>query len=75
MNGYHETMNSTATILSKVGALERNLQELKVDLLFGKFSNQRQKGEYRESDILGAVRKTRKQLWNEKYAKIISGIL
>lgn len=68
-------MNSTATILSKVDALERNLQELKVNLLFGKSSKQKQRGRYQESDILGEVRKTRKQLWNEKYAKIVSGIL
>ncbi|MBI1971503.1 MAG: hypothetical protein HYS52_01475 [Candidatus Wildermuthbacteria bacterium] len=67
-------MTPSTAILSKLGALERNLQELKVDLFFGKSFKQKQKGIYRESDILREVRTVRKQLWNEKYAKIVAGI-
>lgn len=68
-------MNFSTSILSKIDALERNLQELKVDLIFGKSLKQRKRGIYLENDILREVRKTRQQLWNGKYAKIVSSIL
>ena len=68
-------MSSSASILSKIDSLERNLQELKVGLIFGKSFKQKQRRRYQEGDILREVRKTRQQLWNEKYAKIVSGIL
>ena len=57
-------------ILDKVNMLEKNLQELKVNLLLSLFKR-KQKGLYKEEDIGKEVRKIRKKLWNEKYSKAI----
>lgn len=57
-------------ILDKVSALEKSLQELKVDLLLG-LPKIKKGGVYKEKDILREVKKLRKKLWDEKYSKAI----
>ncbi len=61
--------NSSA-ILEKVGELEKNLQELKVNLLWD-FLKKKERGRYKEEDILKEIKRIRKQLWDEKYSKTI----
>jgi hypothetical protein len=61
--------NKISTILKRVNEIEKNLQELKVDLL-SRLPRKELKI-YPLEDILKEIKKTRKKLWNEKYSKII----
>jgi hypothetical protein len=61
--------NKISTILKRVNEIEKNLQELKVDLLFR--LPKKELKIYPLEDILKEIKKTRKRLWNEKYSKII----
>ncbi|HHD92278.1 MAG TPA: hypothetical protein ENL06_01465 [Candidatus Portnoybacteria bacterium] len=63
--------NNTSTILERVNEIDRNLQKLKVDLLFDFLKKKKNRGIYKTEDILKEVRKVRKQIWDEKYSKII----
>jgi len=63
--------NTSATILERVNEIEKSLQKLKVDLLFDSLKKKKGVGMYRTEDILKEIKKARKQLWNEKYSKII----
>lgn len=61
---------NSSVILEKVGELEKNLQELKVNLLWD-FLKKKERGRYKEEDILKEIKRIRKQLWDEKYSKTI----
>jgi len=63
--------DTSATILERVNEIEKSLQKLKVDLLFDSLKKKKGVGMYRTEDILKEIKKARKQLWNEKYSKII----
>lgn len=60
-------------ILEKVETIEKNLQELKVRLLLDK-ANTKELDASADENIVKEVRKTRKRLWNEKYAKIAQNL-
>jgi hypothetical protein len=62
-------VNKITSILKRVNEIEKNLQELKVDLLF-RFPKKELKI-YPLEAILKEIKKTRKKLWNEKYSKTI----
>jgi len=61
--------NKITSILKRVNEIEKNLQELKVNLLFR--LPKKELKIYLLEDILKEIKKTRKKLWNEKYSKII----
>jgi hypothetical protein len=61
--------NKITSILKRVKEIEKNLQELKVDLLF--HLPKKELKIYPSEDILKEIKKTRKKLWNEKYSKTI----
>ena len=61
--------NNIASILKRVKEIEKNLQELKVDLLF--HLPKKEMKIYPLEAILKEIKKTRKKLWNEKYSKTI----
>jgi transposase len=61
--------NNISSILKRVKEIEKNLQELKVDLLFR--LPKKELKIYPLEDILKEIKKTRKKLWNEKYSKTI----
>jgi len=63
--------NTSTAILERVNKIERNLQKLKVDLLFDSLKKKRETGIYKTENILREIKKIRKQLWNEKYSKVI----
>ena len=63
--------NTSTTILERVNEIEKNLQKLKVDLLFDSLKKKKGRGIYKTEDILREIKKTRKQFWNEKYSKVI----
>lgn len=63
--------NTSAAILERVNEIERNLQKLKVDLLFDSFEKKGERGIYKTENILREVKKIRKQFWDEKYSKVI----
>jgi len=54
-------VNKISSILKRISEIEKNLQELKVDLLF-RFPKREAKL-YSEKDILKEIRKARKKLW------------
>ena len=60
---------SKTDILNKVNELERGLQELKVGLLLRMPRIRRKIGFYNEQDILLEAKRTRGQIWKERYAK------
>lgn len=59
-----------AGMLDRVVEMERNLQEIKVDLMLSSVKEKKPREFYKEDDILREARRVRKQLWNEKYSKI-----
>jgi hypothetical protein len=61
--------NKITSILKRINEIEKNLQEVKVDLLFR--LPKKELKIYPLEDILKDIKKTRKKLWNEKYSKII----
>lgn len=63
--------NTSATILERVNEIEKNLQKLKVDLLFGSLKKKRGIEIYKTENILKEIKKIRKQFWDEKYSKIV----
>jgi predicted RNA-binding protein with EMAP domain len=58
------------SILKRINEIEKNIQEMKIDLLFN-FSKKEKLNIYQLKDILNEVKKIRKELWNEKYSKNI----
>ena len=58
-------------ILEKINTIEKDLQQLKIDLLLSSLNKQRGAGVYKDDNILKEIKKIRKQLWNEKYSKTI----
>lgn len=62
---------STETILKKVNEIDRNLQELRIDLLVDLPVKKKKYGFYDENNLLKEIKKVRKNLWNEKYSKTI----
>jgi uncharacterized protein with HEPN domain len=58
------------SILKRINEIEKNTQEMKVDLLFN-FSKKERLNIYQLKDILNEVKKIRKELWDEKYSKNI----
>jgi len=63
--------NTSTTILERVNEIERNLQKLKVDLLFDSLKKKKGMEIYKTENILKEIKKIRKQLWDEKYSKVI----
>ena len=61
------------SIPRKLAELDRSLQQLKVQFVLGKGSPKKA-GLYNEREIVAEVRKVRKQLWNERYAKKVKGL-
>jgi hypothetical protein len=57
-------------MLDRVVEMEKNLQEIKVDLMLSAGKEKKTREIYKEDDILKEVKRIRKQLWNEKYSKI-----
>ena len=54
-------------VLEKINRIEKELQELKIDFLLR--SPQKKKGGiYSGKEIMGELKKVRKQIWNEKYS-------
>lgn len=65
------TNDISAAILERVNEIERDLQKLKVDLLFGSLKKKGGAEIYKTENILKEIKKIRNQLWNEKYSKVI----
>ncbi len=63
------TNSASMVILERVNEIERNLQKLKVDLLFGSLQKKGETGIYKTENILKEIKKIRKQFWDEKYSK------
>jgi len=63
--------NTSTTILERVNEIERNLEKLKVDLLFDSLKKKKGMEIYKTENILKEIKKIRKQLWDEKYSKVI----
>jgi uncharacterized protein (UPF0210 family) len=62
---------STETILKRVNEIDRNLQELRVDLLVGLSVKKEKYGFYDDKNLLKEIKKVRKNLWDEKYSKTL----
>lgn len=62
---------TSVPILEKLNTIERDLQELKVQILLQTSPQKRGKKIYDEENIVAEVKKIRKQLWNEKYPKAL----
>jgi len=65
-------MKKNNTILEKIRELESSLQALKLAYFLNLPKKQKNKFKiYNEEEILIELKKTRKKIWNEKYAKEI----
>lgn len=63
--------NKTSTkILNRLEILERDLQRLKIETYFS-LPEKIQKSLYPEKSLRRAIRKLRKAIWQERYAKKI----
>lgn len=58
----------TVTIFDRLKNLEKELQKLKVEVLFD-LSQKEQKGLYPQQELLKAIRETRESIWQKRYAK------
>ena len=65
----NNTINTTVTY-NKLLSLERNFQELKLELFFT-LPKKQIKTIYPEVNILNILKKTRNELWEERYAEKI----
>jgi len=63
-----------ATIYEKISDLEMQLQELKLEAYFSLPEKKRSDGRYSEAILLEAVKKTRRNIWNKRYAKKIARV-
>jgi len=66
---YTLDMNKTATIFKKLTNLEQQVQKLKVQAYFSLPKAQQSSGIYAQTEINDAVKLTRKQIWQTRYAK------
>ena len=58
---------TTATFLEKIEAVEETLQSLKVEAYFN-LPQKKQAQLYPQASLLNNLRKTRKAIWQERYA-------
>ena len=65
---------SSATIFKKLASLEQQVQSLKVQAYFTLPKKQQTASFYPQESINKALKSTRNQIWQEKYAKKIKGI-
>ena len=66
-------MSPTTVIFKKIADLEKQVQKLKVQAYFELPKNQRTNSAYPQTVISKALKETRNQIWQEKYAKKIKG--
>lgn len=67
-------IEKVATIFKKLSNLERQVQKLKVQAYFNLPKNKQTISLYPQESIDKALRFTRNQIWQEKYAKKIKGV-
>ena len=65
---------SPTTIFKRLASLEQEVQSLKVQAYFTMPKKQQTTSFYPQEIIAKALRATRNQIWQEKYAKKIKGI-
>ncbi len=62
-------MNNTATIFKKLTNLEQEVQKLKVQAYFNLPKDRQGAGIYPQAEINNAIKLTRRQIWQKRYAK------
>lgn len=65
--------NQNINLLNKVRSLEKELQEIKLTLLF-QLSKKKLKSLYPQKKLFSTIRDLRKNIWQERYAKKIKDL-
>lgn len=65
---------SATTIFKRINSLEQEVQRLKVQAYFNLTKKGQQLEVYPESAVLKSLKATRKQIWQQRYAKKIKSL-